>query len=348
VDLQLAAIVIMGGWVVAILLAGLVLALRPGGAAVKLTVATPISAKAGVQREVILLGAEAETHGNPRGRVQAIRLRKGGWQIQAIVLGDGLGVVASHLPADAIVSADGSAVELADESVDTTAETSSDDAVTLSAGMSVASVDRKRIGRLRLVSFDPASYVVTALVVEGPTTPASLRLLPTEHVTSVGPDGIATDIKRAAWMTLDAYASDWDLRQLITERIDDDRVLQPFARSITIDVQDQRVRLRGYVATQDQIDRAAQISRSVPGVLAIERAIVSDDALAEAVTRAIGQNPRTSRARVQVTAHFGVLDIAGEVPDVAVMKAIEQVANQVPGVQGVHNMVAVRSVAQSA
>jgi osmotically-inducible protein OsmY len=214
--------------------------------------------------------------------------------------------------------------------------------------MPVTSVEGKRLGKLRLVSFDPGSREVKALVVEGSGGPASLRLVPTERVSTVGPDGIATDIKRAAWPTLDAYASDWDLRQTITEKIADDGVLRPFARSINIDVQDQRVRLRGYVATQDQVDRAARITRSVPGVLSIERSIVSDDALAETVARAIGQNPRTTRAQVQVTAHLGVIDIAGEVADAAVMKAIEQVATQVPGVQAVHNVVAIRSVAQSA
>lgn len=347
-DLQLAAVVIMGGWVVAILVAGLVLTLRPGGAAVRLSVTAPMTPQSLVEREVIPLGAETETQGNPRGRVQAVRLRKGGWKLQDLVLGDGIGLVQAHVPADAIVSADGRVVELVDQWVDISDNEPSDDAVALSAGMAVASSEGKRIGRLRLVSFDPGSTNVIGLVFESPGRPASLRLLPTEHVTTVGPDGIRTDIRRVAWTALDVYASDWDLRQMITERFADDAVLRPFARSINIDVQDQRVRLRGYVATQDQVDRAAQIARSVPGVLSIERAIVSDDALAEAVTQAIGHNPRTLRARVQVTAHFGVVDIAGEAPDATVMRGIELVATQVPGVQAVHNMAAIRSVAQSA
>jgi len=42
-----------------------------------------------------------------------------------------------------------------------------------------------------------------------------------------------------------------------------------------------------------------------------------------------------------VSAHHGTVDITGVAPDRAAVRRIESVASQVPGVQVVHNMVAV-------
>jgi osmotically-inducible protein OsmY len=346
-DLTFAAIVIMGGWVIGIIAAGLVIALRPGGAAVRLRV-TATSEPAG-EREEILLGGEAEVMGNPQGRVQAVRLRPNSWQIQDLELGDSIGLLEGpHVPADAIIAADGRVVELADGWNGAPADEPVDGAIRLSARMTVSDVQGKRLGNLRLVCFDQDSRVVTSLVVERRGGATALRLLPVEQVADIGPDGIATDLKKAHWSSLDAFATDWDLRQAIVDRIAGDPALRAVRRSITVDVHDQRVRLGGYVATQDQIERAAQLARTVPGVLAIERAIVSDEDLAAAVTRAIAQDPRTAAAHVRVTSYFGVVDISGEAPDPATARRIDEVARRIPGVQGVHNMVGVRSVARSA
>jgi hypothetical protein len=43
-----------------------------------------------------------------------------------------------------------------------------------------------------------------------------------------------------------------------------------------------------------------------------------------------------------------VVDISGDAPDLAIARRIDEVARRVPGMQGVHNMVGVRSVARSA
>jgi osmotically-inducible protein OsmY len=63
------------------------------------------------------------------------------------------------------------------------------------------------------------------------------------------------------------------------------------------------------------------------------------------VREAIERNPATSTAQLQVRAHLGTVDITGEAPDRATAQAIERIAGQVPGVQVLHNMVAVRKPA---
>ena len=54
-DLTLAAVVIMGGWVVAIVAAGLAMALRPGGVAVRFAPAgAPVTGLTGSRDEILL------------------------------------------------------------------------------------------------------------------------------------------------------------------------------------------------------------------------------------------------------------------------------------------------------
>ena len=100
-DLTLAAVIIMGAWVVAIVAAGLVMSLRPGGVAVRLA---PVEATTFVpsgRRDEILLGGDAEVFGNVRGRVRAVQLRPASRQLQDVELASGL--EARPVPASAIV-----------------------------------------------------------------------------------------------------------------------------------------------------------------------------------------------------------------------------------------------------
>jgi osmotically-inducible protein OsmY len=60
---------------------------------------------------------------------------------------------------------------------------------------------------------------------------------------------------------------------------------------------------------------------------------------------AIRRDAVASAAQVQINAHEGTVDITGEAPDRATARVVERVACQVPGVQVVHNMVAVRKPA---
>ncbi|HEX9546150.1 MAG TPA: hypothetical protein VF942_02380, partial [Acidimicrobiales bacterium] len=111
-NLTLAAIVIMGGWVVVIVVAGLVMSLRPGGVAVqRAPVGSPASALTG-RRDEILLGGEAEAFGNVRGRVRAVLFGPGNHQLQAVAVTGGLDE--RDVPASAILSADGRVLSLRD------------------------------------------------------------------------------------------------------------------------------------------------------------------------------------------------------------------------------------------
>jgi osmotically-inducible protein OsmY len=342
-DLTLAAIVIMGGWVVAIVAAGLVMSLRPGGVAVRFAPAGASGAGVTGRREEILFGGDAEVLGNIRGTVRGVQLHPENRRLQDLELATGIGLEERQVPAGDILSADGRVVRLA-EWWSESPEGSSANAASLRGDMPVRSADGKRLGRLRLVCFDRASGTVTALVVAGRGTP-SLRSLPIDRVMEAGPNGIVTDLASRDWTKLPPFATDWEIKQSFTEQLMADATLRALQRSITIDVEDQVVTLRGYVADQSEAERVAQLVRSVPGVLQVDRKLITDDDMARAVTGAIRSDPGTRAADVQISAHHGTVDISGIAPDAATARRIESVASRVPGVQVVHNMVSIRKAA---
>jgi osmotically-inducible protein OsmY len=332
VNLTFAAIVILSVWVIAIVAAGLVLTLRPGGAGVRFgpTTAAP---PANGERQAILLGGEAEVLGNPRGRVLAVQVRADTRQLIAVELGGGL-LENDAVPADAIVEADGQVLHLVDRPdeppVDPPAK-----AATLRANGAVVSADGKPLGRLRLVCFDQASGLVTALVIDGRD---DQRIVPMEQVVEAGPERIVTDLRGSDVGSLQRFATDWDLRQQIDNGLSGDRDAQ---RSLRIDIRDQRVRVRGYVADRAQADRVRDILRNIPGILELDLALLTDADLARAIQDALARDPQTGSAQVEVTARTGIVDITGQAPDLPTARRIETVARQVDGVEVVHNMVTV-------
>ena len=339
-DLTFAAIVIMGGWVVAMVAAGLVMVLRPGGVAIHFAPAGVPRAPLSGRREEILLGGEAQVLGDVRGTVRAVHLRPEDRRLLDLELATGLGVGEEQVPVDAILSADGRVVSLAarwNESPDR----SGTEVATLRRDIEVKSANGKGLGRLRLVCFDRASGTVTALVVAGRGTP-SVRTLPIVHVREAGPASIVTDVPSGDWAKLPPFATDWEIRQALIAALGADPNLRALQRSITIDVEDQVVTVRGYVADGEQVEQVARLIRSVPGVLQVDRKLVTDEDLGRAVTEAVRRDPATSAAQVWVSAHLGTVDITGVAPDAPTARKIESVASQVPGVQVVHNVVSIR------
>ena len=346
-DLNLAAVVFMGGFVLAIIAAALVWTLRPGGQVVTLSAAGRPSPETTGRRDEILLGGEADALGTPSGRVQAVLVQPATLEIQALALSRGLGLLEEQLvPADAMLAADGQTVYLA-EAWTPAADGVAAGAIPLRHGAAVISADRKRLGTLQVVCFDRESKMVSALAVAGRRGGPGLRLVPVERVQQAGANRIVTAVRAVEWATLQLYASDRAIRQAVLDQLATDSVLQPFLPSLGVDVRDQHVFLRGYVSEGAQAERAAQLAEAVPGVLRVERQIISDDDLSEALSRAIGQDPATTAARVHVRSRFGRVEIGGFAPDPKTVQAIEDVAIRVPGVQAVHNMTTVDSGSQS-
>lgn len=344
-DLATAAVIIMGGWTVVIVAALLAAALRPGGIMVSLPAraggGAPPSGSGSGPRDAIPLGVEAESLGTPLGRVNGVYLDPSSRQVTALAVGSGIGE-SRYVPVDTILAADGERLTLANRAPELPAEVyERDTAIALRANAAVLSTGRHRLGRLQVVSMDRSSRLVTALVVAGGRGGKDRRALPMERVVSVGASEILTDLRANQWDALQPYATDREIKEAIEERIAADPALEPYRRSLTIEVHDQRVRLRGYVGDSAAVERVAGVARSVTGVLQIDRAITNDQDLAAAVGQALSMDSRTKAATVRVEARFGSVDILGNAPDAATVRAIDAVARRVSGLQTVHNMVRV-------
>lgn len=333
--LTTAAVIILSLWVVAIVIAGLVMILRPGGVGVRFVQAGAAPADAASERQEIPLGGEAQVLGNVRGRVVTVLLDPATRRVVAIQLG---GLLDSEtVPVDAIVDADGQTVTLTDGWPETDAEVDGKFAA-MRGNMAVVGANGKRLGRLRAVCFDQASTVATALVVGGASQPSD-RLVPMARVTEAAPDRIVTNLPAAESSNLQPYATDWDIRQAVAAELAAERL----QRAIQVDVQDQRVRLQGYVDDRSQAQRVEQAVRAVRGVLAVDSHLMTDDQLAQAVKDAIARDSVARAATVQVIARSGVVDITGVAPDRPTVRRIDAVTQGIGGAQVVHNMVVVRA-----
>src|SRR6202022_3484755 len=179
-----------------------------GGVRGALPAAPPAAGGPTGRRDEILLGGDAEVLGNVRGRVETVQLRPDSRELNGSERATGLGLETQLVPATAILAADGQVLRLL-ESWSESPDGSGTEAVTLRRDVAVKGGDGKRLGRLRLVCFDPASGRVTALVIDGRGTP-SLRLLPIDRVKDAGPDGVFTDLRSGDWTKLQPFATDWE------------------------------------------------------------------------------------------------------------------------------------------
>lgn len=345
-DLNLAAVIFMGGYVLAIVGAALFITLRPGERMVRLPEVQRRPLDVPSRREEILLGGDADEFGIPRGRVDAVLVRPATQEIQGVALQAGLGLLEDRrVPASAILSADGQVLHLAERGSEQPLDGPAPDAIMLRSDMAVLGTERKRLGRLKLVGFDRDTKRVTGLVVAGRRSPDDLRLVPFEQVNEVGPSRIGTGVKASDWTTLSPFASDQAIREAVWEQLAADSLVRPVQRALTIDVQDQLVHIRGYVATRAQADLAAQIARSVPGVIRLESNIVNDEDLAQTVKQAIDRALGPAAAAVRVRSRLGRVEVVGELTDLAAMRAIDDAVSHVPGVLVVHNLTEVRQPA---
>src|SRR3989442_14428340 len=106
------AILIMGGGVGGRVAAGLAMALRRGGVAIRFAPAgAPLAGVSG-HRDEILLGGDAEVLGNVRGTVRGVQLRPENRRLQDLELATGLGLEERQVPSNAVQSAGGRAVHL--------------------------------------------------------------------------------------------------------------------------------------------------------------------------------------------------------------------------------------------
>ena len=339
-DLNAAAVIFMGGYVLVIVVAGLLLSLRPGGGTVPLVLTGSASAGSTGCGQAIPLGGEVEAMGNYRGRVESVLVAAATGRLEAVTLASARGMIeGERVPAGAIESADGRTLQIREPWAQSEAG-GKQPVVSLHGGAAVLSGGR-RLGKLRLVCFDSDTGLVRGLIVTDRRRSDSQFLVPIQNVKAAGPERVVTDLKPNQWSALQPFKTDQSIKEEVVARLEEDRTVRPFARSLRVQVHSQRVLLTGYVRSQAEAEKAAEIARSVPGVIAVDRGMRTDEDLVAAVREAIGRDLGASGAAVEVRSVLGQVDIVGQVRDRQALQRIETAAGRVPGVLVMHNLVTV-------
>jgi osmotically-inducible protein OsmY len=340
-DLNTAAVIFMGGYVLVIVVAGLVLSLRPGGGTVPLSLSGWSSAAAAGCGRAILLGGDVEAMGNFRGRVESVLVVAGTGRLDGVTVASSGGLIeGERVPAGAIESSDGRRLQIR-EPWSQAQPDGHGPLVTLHRGASVFSAAGRRLGKLRLVCFDSNSGLVRGLILSRGRRSNREVFLPIQHVKAAGSERVDTDLRPEQLSGLQSYATDESIKEAVVERLEGDPALRPFARSLRVEVRNQRVQLSGYVRTQAEAEKAAEAARAVPGVIAVDRGMRSDEDLASAVREAISRDLGSSGTDVEVRSVLGQVDIVGRVHDRQAVRRIETAASRVPGVLVMHNLVTV-------
>jgi len=340
-DLNAAAVIFMGGYVLVIVVAGLVLSLRPGGGTQPLTLSGLAGGANGGCGRAILLGGDVEAMGNFRGRVESVLVAGQSGRLEGITLSSAAGLIeGERVPAGAIESADGRRLQIR-EPWDPAEPDGEASRVSFHRGAAVLGAAGKRLGKLRLVCFDSDSGLVRGLIVAQRGRTQREVFLPIQHVKAAGAERVVTDLQQEQWTGLQPYATDESIKEAVLERLGQDPAVGHFARSLSVEVREQRVKLSGYVRTQAEAEKAAEVARSVPGVIAVDRGMRSDEDLASAVREAISRDLGTSGTDVEVRSVLGQVEIVGQVRDQRARRRIENAASRVPGVLVMHNLVTV-------
>lgn len=104
---------------------------------------------------------------------------------------------------------------------------------------------------------------------------------------------------------------------------------------IQVEVREQMVYLSGHVSKSLNKYLVEEGAKKVKGVREVRNDIIIDDDLKVMVAQALAKDPRTRACEINVGCQHGWINLTGEVPDIGVCSAVEEVAASVPFVRGV-------------
>jgi len=105
--------------------------------------------------------------------------------------------------------------------------------------------------------------------------------------------------------------------------------------SLSLEVHDGEVYLSGHVTNVMHRHRVEDLVMGVRGINAAHNDLIADDELATAVAQALAADPRTRPHLIWVGAFHGWIRLSGEVLEVEVCDAAEEIAGLMPHVRGV-------------
>lgn len=134
--------------------------------------------------------------------------------------------------------------------------------------------------------------------------------------------------------------SDVDLQAQVEEAIWRYEPLRVLHAPLKAEVRNGEVTLTGIVPSRMMHYGLIEILRRIPGVRVVRDQTMTDPDIQQAVTLALAQNPETQpwSANVYVLSRNGFVQLTGTVPDAAAAETVVRVAQGVPGVRRVANL----------
>ena len=106
-------------------------------------------------------------------------------------------------------------------------------------------------------------------------------------------------------------------------------------QDISVSVDNGQVCLSGHVSMEYNNQQIEEITRSIPGVMAVHNHLVSDSDLKGKVTRSLKENESTQPFSLPVTCFHGWVEVGGLVPTLDLQTIVEATAASVAAVRGV-------------
>jgi osmotically-inducible protein OsmY len=213
-------------------------------------------------------------------------------------------------------------------------------ALPLQAGQKVYCPDGYA-GKIIALRIDPQGHIKNLVVQLGRFFRRRL-VVPFEWVDRIEAESVYLSVEKGDLKILPEKRPDTTLVVEVERALWEDVFLRRTeANRIHVSAKNGVIGLEGYVSSSAQKTRAEEAARRVPGVLAVQNCLVTDDDLNIAATRATAKIPLSYRERIFVGAHNGFIILNGEVSTIEARWEAEELAGKVPHIRGVLNSIRV-------
>lgn len=201
------------------------------------------------------------------------------------------------------------------------------------------------VGRVDDVLLDPTTRQAIAFVVRKGRFLRQDVVVPVDWVSEVQSDKIVLNVDRSQLDRLPRYRPDSEVAADVRQALYDyDPIGALDFSTIRVEVVDGVVTLSGNVSHMTNRHMAEDLAGKVEGVKEVRNQLVSDDALSIQVAAAIGKDERCANTFPRVYAHGGVVTLSGTMPSLEAKMAAAEIAQRVPGVRAVRNVLVVEAV----
>ena len=219
-------------------------------------------------------------------------------------------------------------------------------AAVIQQGQRVFATDGE-VGKVDRVLVDSATKRATHFTVRKGLLFHKDIMVPVEWIAEYHPDFIKVGVNKILLGALPPYLPDQELQWAVEDALWNNRILEDSMLStspVYVTVRDGVVTLRGHLRTLSQKKRAETLASVVHGVLRVINLITADDELEQAVKEALARDPRTRDLSIRVYSWLAHLHLDGEVPTKVDRKIAQEIAESVPGVENVVNLLDVKGV----